>query len=302
VGDQHQDPDSQDEVQPNSAADEFFGRMKHDFRRPKPSQEGIASALQAMQKLTGEFPIEHSFTSSPQTPEEKCPKCGAENSAGNRFCGYCGTLMDRREKHIASKTSRDGAPGQHVYHHHYHHHTFSESPKEQVEGSCWSNQASLSDTEQAIAPEDHTKSVDVVQTLVQKWGRCFNSQRVDELIDLYSSDSIVLRPNSPPARGKDAIRKILETAIHSGVGDVQLECADMGMVGDFACLTGHSKMLLPAAPAKRHEATGKYLMVVRREGGEWKIVADSWCMDTSKPSAASAGTPALSVRGQRKST
>src|SRR5436305_15293114 len=90
--------DQQDEILPNSAADEFFGRMKHDFRRPKPSEEAIASALQAIQKLTGEITLEYSRKVPAENSAEKCPKCGGPNSALNRFCGYCGTLMDRPER------------------------------------------------------------------------------------------------------------------------------------------------------------------------------------------------------------
>jgi uncharacterized protein (TIGR02246 family) len=309
VSDQDQDPESHDEVLPNAAADEFFGRMKHDFRRPKPSEEAIASALQAIQKLTGEFPVEHSFKPPSQAAEEKCPKCGAENSASNRFCGYCGSLMHRPEEHVTEKKDDASSPGQHIYHHHYHHHIFSDSSQssnESTEGFRSSAQAkpaqSDSAVEQSPTPEDQAESADVVQKLIQKWSRCFNTQRMDELLDLYSSDSIVLRPNSAPAHGKDAVRKILEAAVNSGVADVQLDCADIGIVGDFACLTGHSKMLFPTAPAKRQEAAGKYLIVVRRESGQWKIVADSWCMDSPKVPAASTGNAVLSARGQRKST
>lgn len=123
---------------------------------------------------------------------------------------------------------------------------------------------------------------------------------MDELMELYSSDSIVLRPNSDPAHGKDALRKVIEAGIESGVGDVQLECAEIGIVGDFACLTGQSKMLFPTAPAKRQEATGKYLIVVRRESGQWKIVADSWCMDSPKVIGTSTGIATSPARSQRK--
>jgi len=304
VSDHDQDPESHEEVLPNAAADEFFGRMKHDFRRPKPSEEAIASALQAIQKLTGEFPVEHSYKSSSTAIEEKCPKCGGDNSASNRFCGYCGTLMDRPEKHVDPSTKDGGSSGQHVYHHHYHHHILSHSPaKEQVEGFRWSTQPSQADAKQSIVtPEDQTESADAIQKLVQKWSRCFNARRLDELMELYSSDSIVLRPNSAPAHGKDAVRKVLEAGIESGVGDIQLECADIGIVGDFACLTGQSKMLFPTAPAKRQEANGKYLIVVRRESGQWKIVADSWCMDAPKAPTAVAGPPAAPLRGERKAT
>jgi len=307
VSDGTPDPgkNQQDEILPNSAADEFFGRMKHDFRRPKPSEEAIASALQAIQKLTGEVIVEHSVTSPHNAGAEKCPKCGGENSITNRFCGYCGTLMDRVEKPQAkldANPSQTGSEGQHHYHHHYHHHYFSEAEK--VGPAQQSDIRSISphipnEAEGPVFSENEAEATSAIQKLVQTWSRCFNSKRLDELMELYSSDSIVLRPNSVPAHGQDAVRQLLETALEAGLGDVQLDCADIGIVGDFACLTGRSKMLVPSAPARRREETGKYLIVVRREGGEWKIVADSWCMDTPKAPPVSASVPVLPIRGRK---
>ena len=307
VSDGTPDPgkDQQDGILPNSAADEFFGRMKHDFRRPKPSEEAIASALQAIQKLTGEVIVEHSVGSPHNTGGEKCPKCGGENSVTNRFCGYCGTLMDRVEKPQAKPEANQpqtGSEGQHHYHHHYHHHYFSEAEK--VGPAKQLDLRSISphipnEAEGPVFSENEAEATSAIQKLVQTWSRCFNSKRLDELMELYSSDSIVLRPNSVPAHGQDAVRQIFETALEAGLGDVQLDCADIGIVDDFACLTGRSKMLVPTGPAKRREETGKYLIVVRREGGDWKIVADSWCMDTPKAPAASASAPVLPIRGRK---
>src|SRR5260370_13792980 len=40
-----------DDPLPNSAVDDFFVKMNHDFRRPKPSEEAVAAALHAIQAL-----------------------------------------------------------------------------------------------------------------------------------------------------------------------------------------------------------------------------------------------------------
>src|SRR5258708_5670217 len=63
-----------DELLPNSTADEFFDRMKHDFRRPKPSQEAVATALQAIQKLAGDVALDHASNLQAHTAEVKCSK------------------------------------------------------------------------------------------------------------------------------------------------------------------------------------------------------------------------------------
>jgi ketosteroid isomerase-like protein len=63
---------------------------------------------------------------------------------------------------------------------------------------------------------------------------------------------------------------------------VDLKGADTGVLGEIACLTGRCRMLAPVAAGKRQEQTGKYLMVARREHGEWKILADAWSMDSAR--------------------
>jgi ketosteroid isomerase-like protein len=277
---QNPNSDERDDLLPNSAADEFFVRMKHDFRRPKPSPEAVASALQAIQKVAGETALGRFDGTAPQIAGEKCPKCGEAHSGSNRFCGYCGTLLPLPSKAKSDQLSSSSSPqGQHVIHHHYHHHYFPESG-----GVISPNGAPSSDSgSDAALPEETLSgppdSETAIQRLVQEWSVRFNSTRLGDLVELYSTDAIVLRPNSPPAHGAPAIRQLLQAARDGGLGDVELDCADIGIVGDFACLTGHSKMLVPVGAAKRHERAGKYLIVARRERDDWKIVADSWCMD-----------------------
>jgi len=288
-----------DEPLPNSAVDEFFVKMKHDFRRPKPSEEAVAVALHAIQTLTGAAAVEPgSAKAAAGTNGEECPKCGAANSGLNRFCGYCGALLGRAEKPVTKvEGPQNGStPGQHFYHHHFHHHYFpdsqgKDSANKVVTWTGGSSAAPQSDAEAALES--------AIQKLVQEWSVRCNSKRLDDLVELYSSDAIVLRPNVAPAHGSSAIRQLLNTALESGLGEVELDCADIGVVGDIACLTGRSKMLVPVAAGRRHEETGKYLMVARREQGEWKIVADSWCMDSAQIRSAAQNAVVPFVRTPR---
>jgi ketosteroid isomerase-like protein len=300
----------QDELLPNSAADEFFGRMKHDFRRPKPNPEAVASALQAIQKLAANVALDHFEESQPvEVAREKCPKCGAANSGLNRFCGYCGALLGRIPTAVTKPAEVPPLPfttqGQDFHHHHYHHHYFQESSATNSADGQSSprhlDEAAAGDTELTLtaASEKPAGSETAIQRLVQEWSVYFNSKRLADLVELYSADAIVLRPNSPPAHGAQAIRQLLHAAREAGLGDVELDCADIGIVGNFACLTGHSKMLVPIAAAKRHEETGKYLIVARKEGSEWKIVADSWCMDSANGQAPAQNAAVLPMRSPR---
>jgi ketosteroid isomerase-like protein len=109
-----------------------------------------------------------------------------------------------------------------------------------------------------------------------------------------------LRPSALAAHGNDSIRELFEASLKEGLGEVDLECAEIGMAGDFACITGHSKMLVPITTGKREEQTGKYLIVARRYAGEWKIIADSWCMDPVSVKAPAANAAVLPIRAAVK--
>jgi ketosteroid isomerase-like protein len=279
-----------DELQPNSAADDFFIKMKHDFRRPKPSEEAVAAALQAIQSLAGEAAIEASIGALPLAPGacdsavgdrvERCPKCGGENSGSNRFCGFCGTLMNRVAKPAAaSPASHHEAPGKHFHHHHYHHHYFPDgtlADSQRVQPPDGTSASSLWPAELADVQS-------VLRKLVQDWALSCNAKRLDDLAMMYSVNAIALRPGAEPVRGRSAIRQYFQEAMTAGLGDVQLDCTDVGVLGDIACLSGCSRMLLPIAAGNRRERTGKFLMLARYEAGEWKVIADVWCVDPGPP-------------------
>jgi hypothetical protein len=136
-----------DDPLPNSAVDDFFVKMNHDFRRPRPSDEAVAAALHAIQTLAGDA-AEHdveaaavqdlsSDDSATATAGALCPKCRAVNFGTNRFCGYCGALITQREK-LATGAAAPGAlihepptrdqtaREQHIHHHHHHYFPGSE--------------------------------------------------------------------------------------------------------------------------------------------------------------------------------
>jgi ketosteroid isomerase-like protein len=148
----------------NRALGEIYQRLYPEIQRPKPNQEAIAAALQAMQRLTmesdSEITAEESVGASIQNAII-CAACGYRNREGNKFCGGCGVSLEARteaarpapedtpilslparlptndevEPDNTSVAGRESIPGKvhpqpgtpggtHFYHHHYHHHYF----------------------------------------------------------------------------------------------------------------------------------------------------------------------------------
>lgn len=276
---------SGDTLQPNSSADEFFSKMNRDFRRPKPSEEAVAAALQAIQAMAGDVALEKDAESVSESavsaaPEaNQCPKCGGVNSGTNRFCGFCGATID---KPAAKLTVRDAdGSGQHVHHHHYHHHYFPGQADAKIEGgeAVFSNASAELGSDEQSAEANSTDSV--LRKVVENWARACNGRRLDALSNLYSADALLVRGSSPLARGRATIKQVLQSELDTGLGDVQLDCGEIGVIGDIACIAGTSRMLAAIAPANRQERSGKFLLLMRREGSEWKILADVWCTDTT---------------------
>ena len=117
---------------------------------------------------------------------------------------------------------------------------------------------------------------------MEEWALACNAKRAEGLAALYSRDALLIRPGAPLLRGCASIKQLLQSELEGGLGDVQLDCTEIGVISQIACVAGVSRMLAPVAPANRQERTGKFLLLIRREGAEWKILADVWCLDASR--------------------
>lgn len=281
----------------DSAVDEFFRRLKYDMRRPRPGQEGIAAALQAIQRLALESDASESAEIVAEHASEHhamaCAMCGVENRAENRFCAACGVSLQVLPAEEAIVPDERPAPpiatpaGPHSYHHHYHHHYFSNvdaagqgAPEARVAG----NGAPARDVAKGRPPapgQASGRAEAAVRKLTQDWALACNTKHLDDLVDLYAPDAVVLRSNVPAVRGTAAIREFLFGALEAGLSEAELEPLRVELLGEVAFETGRCKTLVPVAMGKRREERGKYLIVSVRLKGEWKIIADCWSSDLS---------------------
>lgn len=119
-----------------------------------------------------------------------------------------------------------------------------------------------------------------VRKLMQDWALACNTKHLDDLVDIYSSDAMILRPNHPPVRGAAAIREFFVATLDAGFGEVEFEPVRLEVFGDVAYEAGRCKALVPIAVNKRREERGKYLTIVARQSnGEWKVITDCWSAD-----------------------
>jgi ketosteroid isomerase-like protein len=264
-----------------------------------------------------------------------CRACGYRNRGGNKFCGMCGAAVQgspepddgfAREaqpsralaappQHFLEperelSPNRSGAPETHHYHHHYHHHYFPGGQDGMGSGMMGSGSAPRSSADIAREIEkmrptaalrgDMSRAEAAVRRITQEWVLACNTKHLDDLLDLYVADALLLRSNYPPVRGAAAVREFFFGALDAGLGEVEIEPLRVEIVGDFAYEAGRCKALVPGATGKRREERGKYLWVcARQSNGEWKLAADCWSSDLSFTTQESDLPPTTGVKSSQ---
>lgn len=251
---------------------------------------------------------------------EICPTCGYRNRAGNKFCGMCGMAtppagepevgrFPRLESVPAREFQFPGNPFQkepdtlapatvspvpsspgtletHHYHHHYHHHYFPAGYENGGPRPGDSNRGEPAREDKlrssAALRGDLSRAEAGVRRITQEWALACNTKHLDDLLELYVADALVLRSNYPAVRGAAAVREFFFAALDAGLGEVELEPLRVEITGDLAYEAGKCKALVPSATGKRREERGKYLWVcARQSNGEWRLTADCWSSDLS---------------------
>jgi uncharacterized protein (TIGR02246 family) len=185
-------------------------------------------------------------------------------------------------------TTRPAGNETHHYHHHYHHHYFPGAPEAGSPRVIEPARDSVRDAARedklrntaASLRGDLSRAEAAVRAITQEWVLACNTKHLDDLLELYSPDALVLRSNYAPIRGAAAVREFFFGALDAGLGEVEIEPLRVDVVGEMAYEAGRCKALIPGSTGKRREERGKYLWVLQRQpNGEWKVVADCWSSD-----------------------
>ncbi|HXZ31218.1 MAG TPA: DUF4440 domain-containing protein [Terriglobales bacterium] len=268
-------------------------RLKSETGQLKPGQEKIEAALEAAHKLALQMDTDASASLVAEAQERRaCHSCGNPNPRENRFCARCGVPLHELPEGDAPAPGQvklinplTPAVGQHHYHHHYHHHYF---PSSGEVSSFASPERGLTTTlgrdGSKVRPSGGagpSRAEAALRKLAQDWVLACNTKHLDDLVDLYTADAIVLRPNVSPVRSTAAIRELFCSVLEAGLGEVELEPLRVEVFGEIAYEVGRCSMLAPTAMGKRREERGKYLLLAARQAGEWKIIVDCWSTDLS---------------------
>ena len=115
-----------------------------------------------------------------------------------------------------------------------------------------------------------------------QWSAAAGAKDLDKTVSSYSDDAIVMPPNAPAARTKEAIRKLWQDLIASPGFVISWKATkiEVAKSGDLACLSGTYEFAMNDASGKPVNDHGKYVEVWEKQAdGKWKCGTDIWNSD-----------------------
>ena len=115
---------------------------------------------------------------------------------------------------------------------------------------------------------------------VDHWLQLVKAKDAAAIANLYAEDGAVMPPNSPIAKGRGAIQKAWASMMQTPGFDLSFvpEQIIVSSSGDMALDRGTYRLAI-APNGTAQSDTGKYVVVWRKVGGDWKAAADIFNSD-----------------------
>jgi uncharacterized protein (TIGR02246 family) len=121
-----------------------------------------------------------------------------------------------------------------------------------------------------------------IRAQVDRWLQLVKAKDAAAIAELYAEDGAVMPPNAPIGKGRAAIQQTWASMMNTPGFDLSFtpEQILVSSSGDMALDRGTYELAI--APAgKAQNDTGKYVVVWRKIGNEWKAAADIFNSDQS---------------------
>jgi ketosteroid isomerase-like protein len=115
------------------------------------------------------------------------------------------------------------------------------------------------------------KTVPRLNELAVAFAAAFNQKDAPGIAAFYTDDAVLMPPNLPAVKGRTSIENYYRTGFAQSSGTLQLKPTESSVSGTLAFESGVSSMTAGNPPKT---ATGKYVVVYKRIGNDWKIAYD----------------------------
>jgi uncharacterized protein (TIGR02246 family) len=141
---------------------------------------------------------------------------------------------------------------------------------------------------QSKEPPGGTGAIDAgFRALSEQFNKALLARDAKTLAGLYSEDGVEMRPDMPALKGRAAIQQFYEKLFPTGhLEKLSTNHTEMRAFGDSGYDVGTFSQTFTAPNGKPTSTTGKYIAIVKRLNGTWKIAYLSLSFD-SPPQATS---------------
>ena len=126
---------------------------------------------------------------------------------------------------------------------------------------------------------DPKNEAEALMNLSREWSAKIASAPMDEWIDFWAEDAVMMPPGLPAVRGKAAIRQYVEAAARLPGFRIswEPESAHVSQSGDLAYMIERNVTTVNDAKGNPVATHGKVVTVWRkRADGSWQNVVDMW--------------------------
>ena len=133
---------------------------------------------------------------------------------------------------------------------------------------------------EATASATSTADEEAIRRQVARWLQLVKSKDSAAIAQMYTEDGAVMPPNATIGKGRTAIQQTWASMMNTPGFDLTFapEQIVVSRSGDMALDRGTYRLAI-APSGKAQSDTGKYVVVWRKVGGEWKAAADIFNSD-----------------------
>ena len=135
----------------------------------------------------------------------------------------------------------------------------------------------------AVVIGQGAKTDPVLSKLAADFGAAFSAGNAAKVAMHYTTDGTLMPPNEAAVSGRSNIQAWFQKQIDGGAGNLKLQPKESRIAGDQAFEAGTYTISIKPKSGPPVSDTGKYVVVMKKEGADWKISHDIFNSDLPPP-------------------
>ena len=127
------------------------------------------------------------------------------------------------------------------------------------------------------APKDSTaEDTQAIKSVSRQFVDAINRGDAAAVAALFTEEGKRLPPNRETVVGRESIQSSIQAALDAGLGNLQVTTIELSLSGDMAHEVGEYTSTTQPEEGEAISHSGKYVAIMKRENGSWKIDLHIW--------------------------